>query len=300
MADHLAFSDIYAGVELAVKGALGSKRDLIKLMINMVYLNEILVADPLYPLFWLVKFDDSFSTKAPATITNITAASPPVITAEAHGFVSGDIVSIHNVVGMTELNNRFFLVDDEDDDTFELQDLDDTDIVGAGDTAYTSGGTAHHRGITPSVSIQSVLNAQLLDEIQMTVISREELMKDNTLWNENTARPERWMHTKHFTTTGTETNRILFFKGADAAYRMQYWYLLRGSRLIEDTDVPLLPPEFHHTIVSGTVTRLIESNVQVENQIIWPGIYTSELNALKTFNRKHYQDNEVRNKPFMI
>lgn len=300
MADYLTFADLYAEIERAVKGTKGSKRDLIKMMINMVYLDEILVCDSLYPLFWLTKFDDSFVTKAPATITAITDATPPVVTAAGNTFAKGDIVSIHKVVGMTEVNNRFFLVDDEDND-FELQDLDGTDIVGAEYTAWTSGGTVHHRGITPSVSIESILDAQLLDEKKMTVITREELLKDSTFWNENTARPSRWMHTKHFV-AGTETNRLLWFKGADAAYRLQYWYTLRGSRLTDDAHVPLLPPQFHHAIISGTITRLIENNVQVENQIIWPGIYAAHISAIKTYNRQHYKRNDVstREIPFMI
>jgi len=302
MADYLTFANIIAEVERAVKGGKGSKEDLIKMMINMVYLNEILVIDDLYPLYWLIKFDDSLVSKDPATITGITAASPPVVTAAAHGFVDGDIISLHSVVGMTEVNNRFFKVDDETTNIFELQDLDGTDIVGAGYTAWSSGGTVHHRGVTPTLSIQSVLQAQWLDEKPMDVITREELQKYNKYWNENTARPTRFMHTKHFTTAGVETNKILWFLGADAAYRLQYWYLLRGSKLIADADIPLLPPQFHHSIIAGTITRLIENNVQVENQIIWPGIYTAQLNQLKEFNRKYYCDNDVsfREVPFML
>ncbi len=302
MADYLTLADILAEIKKAVKAVKGSKDTLIKMMINMVYLNEILLIDDLYPLYWLVKFDDSLVSKAPAIITDITAATPPVVTAEAHGRVAGDVVSHHNVVGMIEVNDRFFLVGTVAANTYELQDLDGTNIVGADYTAYTSGGISHHRGVTPSLSIQSILNVQWLDEKPMVVITREELMERNAFWNDSTARPTRYMHTKHFNNAGAEVNKMLWFLGADAAYKLQYWYLLRPTKLTANADVPLLPPQFHHAIIAGVITRLIENNVQVENQIIWPGIYTEQLEGLKIFNRKYYKDNDVtsRQTPFLI
>lgn len=301
MSDFLTFANIQDEIKRAVKGQKGSKNDLIKAMINMVYLNEILAVDDLYPLFWLVKFDDSLVSKVPATITGITVANPPIVTAAGNTLTAGDIISCHDVVGMTEVNNRLFLVDDADND-FELQDLDGSDIDGSGFTAYTSGGTVHHRGVTLSLSIQSVLQAQWLDEQPMDVITKEELMKYNKYWDDSIAMPTKYMHTKQFTAAGVETNRMLWFLAADTAYRLQYWYLLRCARLVADADVPLLPPQFHHAIVAGVITRLIESNVQVENQIVWPSIYSAHLNSIKAFNRKYYKDNDVsfRDLPFMV
>lgn len=74
-------------------------------------------------------------------ITAATAADPVVITSAAHGFSDGDEVYIAGVVGMTELNGRFFRVASSTTDTFELQDLFDNDVDGSAFTAYTSGGT---------------------------------------------------------------------------------------------------------------------------------------------------------------
>jgi hypothetical protein len=69
-------------------------------------------------------------------ITAATAADPCQITAVAHGLTTGDRVFIKDIVGMTELNNRQFVVTVIGVDTFTLDDEDSTLY-----TAYDSGGT---------------------------------------------------------------------------------------------------------------------------------------------------------------
>jgi len=76
------------------------------------------------------------------TITGITAADPPVVTAVAHGFSDGDTVLIEDVVGMTQVNGVKFKVANKAADTFELTDHQDEDIDGSSYTAYSSGGKA--------------------------------------------------------------------------------------------------------------------------------------------------------------
>jgi hypothetical protein len=71
------------------------------------------------------------------TITAITKANPAVVTATAHGLADGDVVRITGVVGMTEVNNGLFVVDNAATNTFELFGVDST-----GYGTYTSGGTA--------------------------------------------------------------------------------------------------------------------------------------------------------------
>ena len=302
MADYMTFADMIAEVNRAIKAFKGAKTDLVKHIINMVYLDELMVADSLYPLYWMVDFNDSLVSKAPATITGISATSPPVVSAIAHGFVSGDIVSLHNVVGMTEVNNRLFLVDDEAANNFELQDLGGTDIVGAGYTAWTSGGTVHHRGVSPTTSIQRILQAKWINEQKMTEITREELEESSSYWNDNTGRPQRYMLRKQYSSTGSETNQILWFPGADAAYKLRYWFEKRAAKLVQTTDVPLLPPQFHPAMPAGAIARLAENTVQVENAVIWPGIYRSHINSLIKFNRKFYQESDVfeRKTPYLL
>ena len=70
-------------------------------------------------------------------ISAITKASPAVVTATAHGFANGDEVYLSGIVGMTELNNRYFIVANATANTFELSGEDSSNH-----TAYSSAGTA--------------------------------------------------------------------------------------------------------------------------------------------------------------
>ncbi len=87
--------------------------------------------------------DDGQILESDKTISGATAADPVVITATAHGYDNGDEISISGVVGMTELNNKRYLVANKTTNTFEITDIDGNDIDGSGFTAYTSGGVAN-------------------------------------------------------------------------------------------------------------------------------------------------------------
>jgi len=77
------------------------------------------------------------------TISGATQANPVVITATSHGYSNGDEISITSVSGMTELNNKRYLVANKTTNTFEITDVDGTNINGTSFTAYTSGGVAN-------------------------------------------------------------------------------------------------------------------------------------------------------------
>lgn len=70
-------------------------------------------------------------------ITGATAANPVVITSNAHGFTNGQTIIVSGVIGMTELNNRRFIVAGAAANTFQL-----TGVNGTTYDAYISGGTA--------------------------------------------------------------------------------------------------------------------------------------------------------------
>lgn len=76
----------------------------------------------------------------PIMITAATAANPVVITSAAHGLADGDWVKIQGVLGMTNLNSNFYIVDNVTTNTFSLQNTDEEDINGLLYGAYTSGG----------------------------------------------------------------------------------------------------------------------------------------------------------------
>ena len=84
--------------------------------------------------------DSGLSLNSPITITAATVANPVVITAAAHGFSNGDQVKIVGVVGMTELNDRFYLVAAKTTNNFQITDTGGTAINGSAFTTYITGG----------------------------------------------------------------------------------------------------------------------------------------------------------------
>lgn len=309
MADYLTFQNIYEAIERIVKKLKGSQQTLIKEIANMAYF-EMLGSETLYPFFWLRDFDDSLYALAPSTISGITQADPAVITTSAaHGLTVGDIISIYNITGMTELNNRTYKVNTvPTTTTLTLIDLDGSDAIDSSAyTAYSSDGNIVHRGLTLATSgknVERILSCAFHDYTDNLIeITPKELEETTKWWNDNTSRPQRYLHRKTYTLAdGTETNQILWFPGSDAAYDFRYWLEKRVSPLANDADVPQLPPRFHYGIIAGAVSRLIEMDVQVENAVIWPGIYKAHIEGLRKFNRKFYQDNDVafREKPFLL
>lgn len=115
----------------------------------------------------------AFVLESPVTITGATAATPPVITAVAHGFSNGDWVQISGIGGMTELNGRTFEVANKTTDTFELVDVvTGASLVGAGYTAYTSGGTVSRIYTLASPydesDLQKLKSYQIRDYLRLT------------------------------------------------------------------------------------------------------------------------------------
>lgn len=75
-------------------------------------------------------------------ISGVTKANPGVVTSNAHGFVDDQLIFVESIVGMTELNNRFFTVVKIDANTFSLKTREGVAVDTTGYTTYTSGGTA--------------------------------------------------------------------------------------------------------------------------------------------------------------
>lgn len=81
-------------------------------------------------------------------VTNITQANPGVVTTAGSltvGISAGDILYISGVVGMTEVNDTYFIADSVTGNTstgftFNLTDLDGANVNTSGYSAYSSGG----------------------------------------------------------------------------------------------------------------------------------------------------------------
>lgn len=96
--------------------------------------------------------DSGLTYDVPITISGITAASPPVVTATSHGLSDGDEIDITDVVWVSDFDSEFtetqpdqlnggrFKVANSTANTFEVTDLDDVDVDGSAWNAYVSGG----------------------------------------------------------------------------------------------------------------------------------------------------------------
>lgn len=301
MAEYMTFAEIVDAVNQASGKFQASQDEMVKEYINQVYF-EMLDADEMYPLFWLRVLIDSLSSVAQATVTGISQANPGVVTAVAHGLSNGDLVALHNVAGMTEVNGRTFKVANKAADTFQLNDMDGTAVSTLAMTAYASGGVVNHHGVTLSgtPAVNKVLSAGWWSEALMKPIDVAELEARAAWMDDATSRPTRYLLRKSLSATGGETNQVLWFHGADAVYKLRLWVEKRAVRLSADADVPLMPARFHGGIVSGAVARLNSDGIEVERPSVWPGLYQMNMRNMVNYNRALWSVHEKREVPFLI
>lgn len=80
-------------------------------------------------------------------ISGVTNANPAVVTDTAHGYSNGDIVTINNVQGMTQLNGNTYTVAGVAANTFQLSGIDSTAFG-----VYTGGGKATQKVVISAIS----------------------------------------------------------------------------------------------------------------------------------------------------
>ena len=85
--------------------------------------------------------DSGAILSATTVVSGATKANPCVITANSHGYTDGTEVYISAVVGMTELNGKYYKIKNKATNTFELTDIDDVNINSSSYTTYGSAGT---------------------------------------------------------------------------------------------------------------------------------------------------------------
>ena len=294
MADYKTYADIYGDVCRAMGDLSQARLEEVKAVVNMVYLNEVCVCDELYPLYWLMDLIDDVKTKNEATVTGISKATAAVVTATAHGLVTGDIIQFGTVTGMTELSNRVCVFVRTSADAGTLKDLSGAAIDSSGFVAVGTAGKAYHRGVTLSKNFRTIHSFNFKDfSNPLTPIGFEELEKNTSWYDTNTeSQPTRYLHKPYADTAGTEYQRLLWFTLPDTVYDARIWGEKIPSRLSGVGDVPVLPARFHDTIVSGSVARLTQyGTVQIENAVIWPGLYKMQLQAIKDENRQWWRKN---------
>lgn len=114
------------------------------------------------------------AVQAAKTISGATQANPVVVTANSHGYDNGDEVYISGVVGMTELNNRVFIVANKAANTFELQDVD-----GSAYTAYVSGGQSFKTLVTiPTAAAPTIAAPNVISWTPSSLIQEYNVFKE--------------------------------------------------------------------------------------------------------------------------
>jgi hypothetical protein len=93
-------------------------------------------------LYIRIHTEASTVLESTSTISGATRANPCVVTDTGHGYSNGDEVYISSIVGMTELNGRYFKVANKNTNDYELTDLQDNNINSSAYTAYSSAGTS--------------------------------------------------------------------------------------------------------------------------------------------------------------
>ncbi len=89
-------------------------------------------------------------------ITGAIATFPVEITSVGHPYSDDDEVFIYDILGMTELNGRWFVVANSTANTYELRTIHGHNVDGTGYTAYTGGGQSDvpYEIISPYTSTQ--------------------------------------------------------------------------------------------------------------------------------------------------
>jgi hypothetical protein len=257
-------------------------------MINQCYLSEALQVDDLNPLYWLMTHYD-YDTWAPITITGVTIGATGQILFSSGSVQEGDLISVYGITGTTELNNRTFKAGTVVANTsVNIQNLDGTAIDTSGMTAWSSGGTIHHRGVqVSSPAIRQIISATFHGKSPLRQVTPQWADEDIAFWSDSTTRPMYFFMRKG--TTEAEIAQIIWGPCSDQAYDFRAWVERLPAPLSADADIPSLPTEFHPMLVAGPLTRLIESNVQVENAVIWPGVYKQHLINLAAHNFRWWE-----------
>lgn len=107
-------------------------------------------------------------------ITGVTQADPAVVTTSiAHNLTDGETVLIEAIAGMTEINDRRFVVANQTATTFELKDEDTTSY-----TAYSSGGTVKSEDcIITSAADPTVANPHVISWTEVAGVTQYNVYK---------------------------------------------------------------------------------------------------------------------------
>lgn len=100
------------------------------------------VSDVNWTLKSFTRTSDPFY-EAAKTISGIVLGITTTLTVTGHGYSNGDEISVHSIVGTTQLNDDTYLVSDVTTDTLKIKDLAGNYIDSTGWTAWSSAGSCY-------------------------------------------------------------------------------------------------------------------------------------------------------------
>lgn len=128
--------------------------------------------------------DASWTTGSSRSISGVTKANPAVVTSNGHGFSNGDVVWITGVKGMTQLNDRAFVVASSTANSFQLQGVKSSSY-----SKYKSGGTIRKCRVSDCSVVITAAGHDLSDgdEVYISGVSGMTELNDQTFTVANSA-----------------------------------------------------------------------------------------------------------------
>lgn len=251
---------------------------------------ELRKCDSLSPLAWDIVPWDGLRTVCPADISDITQASPGVITASSsdstvtgHGFPDhstvGSIVYLDGIDGMDELNKRFFLLQYIGATTFSLKTLDglvavDTSAL----TAYSEGGKVYHMGaVLNTTTILAGITAWDFKELLPGSVTfdghdagaiTEEEIRDSNSWLTHGGRPTRTRYWQHMGPTST-THNLFWYGWPGDQYNLALKYVKEVPDITvwDDSTYPAHPAEVHEYLWHGALANLVGAHERAKRMV---------------------------------
>lgn len=204
-------------------------------------------------------------------ITGISQASPGVVTDPAHSYSNGDLLFLGNIVGMTQLNQRYATVANVTTNTYTLVDMYGVPINTTGYGAYVSGGTAGRvfTLTTPYAGSDLALLKYTQSADVMTLVHPSYAPQTLT-------RTQHWVWTLAAITLQpaspapsgvTATNNAVGTQYASTYYNYQVTATVGGIESLPSTS-------------ASCHGYALSENVGAQNTIAWPSVTNAELYSI--------------------
>lgn len=283
------------------------------------------------PLAWLRQSYDELFTRAYASISAITQASPAVVTAESQdedissntGFSTGDIAWIEGVNGMDRLNYRRFILTSASDTTLTLTQLDGNHAINSSSyDEYDSGGYVYHAGILlPASSIEPTESEQSKSAYRWTIgdvwgvsfdgIPADPIAEESHLKDPNKVRPSGrpgyfryWRKAwTELAGVGTAFDHYVLFPPCNQRYNvtvhLKKSYPDLGDWEVGDKVYPPHPPEIHDCIWQWALAEMV-SNTEKQRREVRDAERPTMMSRIEVLYAQKWVAKQEKNKRFIL